>query len=98
MPGEWTFLTNQALVLLEVTRDPQCRISDLAERVGITERTVRSVLKDLIDAGYLQRTKVGRSYCYTVRRTGRFRHPRVEALNISDLLDLVPPEAAEPAI
>jgi predicted transcriptional regulator len=95
MPGEWTFLTNHALVLLEVTRDPQCRIRDLAERLDITERTVRTALKDLIDAGYLQRTKVGRCYQYTVQRTGRFRHSRVQTLNISALLDLV---AAQPEI
>ena len=89
MARDWTFLTSHALVLIEVARDPDARIRDLAERLEVTERTVHGALKDLIDAGYLTRKKSGRRYRYRVVRTGRFRHPRVRRLEIRDLLALV---------
>jgi DNA-binding MarR family transcriptional regulator len=36
---DWTFLTNHAHVLLAIARDPDLRLRDIAELVGITERT-----------------------------------------------------------
>ena len=89
MGDGWTFLTSHGLVLVEVARDPQARMQDIANRLDITERTVRSALSDLVDAGYLSRRKVGRGYHYRVRRSGRFRHPRVRRLEIRSLLALV---------
>jgi DNA-binding MarR family transcriptional regulator len=91
MTREWTFLTSHALVLLEVARDPECLIRDLAERLDLTERTVHTVLKDLIDAGYLQRSKESRSYRYHVLRSGHLRHPRMQTIQVRDLLNLVQP-------
>lgn len=95
MVHEWTFLTSHALVLIEVARDPECRIRDVAGRLDLTERRVQGVLKDLVDSGYLQRRKVGRGYRYRIVPTGRFRHPRVRMLEIRSLLALV--ERSTPA-
>ncbi|AQZ62330.1 hypothetical protein BKM31_13415 [[Actinomadura] parvosata subsp. kistnae] len=39
-PPTWTFLTHHARVLIEVARDPEARVRDLAARIGITERGV----------------------------------------------------------
>ena len=44
MPGtstEWTFLTNHAHVLFCLVQDPEIRLRDVAELVGITERAVQ---------------------------------------------------------
>jgi len=40
-PAEWTFLTNHSHVLICLHRDPQMRLRDVAEEVGITERAVQ---------------------------------------------------------
>ena len=55
--GDWTFLTNHAHVLLSISRDPDIRIRDLAERVGITERAAQRILTDLVEQGYLERIR-----------------------------------------
>ena len=47
----WTFLTNHGHVLLAVAADPDVRVEDVAERVGITPRATLSILRDLEDAG-----------------------------------------------
>ncbi|WP_445183155.1 helix-turn-helix transcriptional regulator [Pseudonocardia sp. Cha107L01] len=48
---------------------------DLAEVVGVTERTVQAIVADLETAGYVTHTRVGRRNRYTVHLDRPFRHP-----------------------
>ena len=82
----WTFLSNHGHVLVLVAREPGILLSELGQRVGITERAARSILRDLEDAGYLTRTKVGRRNTYEVHAEGRLRHPEESETQVSDLL------------
>ena len=84
--GGWTFLTNHAHVLLVVRRDPQVRLRDIAEAVGITERAVQLILGELECAGYVRRTRVGRRNEYDVLG-GPMRHPLERGRAVDDLLD-----------
>jgi hypothetical protein len=65
---EWTFLTNHTSVLVCIARDPSVRLRDIAAAVGITERTVVSVVNDLTEAGYLVKAKDGRRTHYRIQR------------------------------
>ena len=60
LPRPWRFLTSHAHVMLAVAADPDARVEDIAERVGITTRQALTILRDLEDGGYLQRTQRGR--------------------------------------
>ena len=40
----WTFLTNHAHVLLCLSLEPEIRMRDVAEQVGITERAVQRIV------------------------------------------------------
>jgi DNA-binding IclR family transcriptional regulator len=71
----WTFLTNHAHVLLCIAQDPEVRLSDIARLVGIGERAVHSIVTDLVDAGYVIRTKQGRNNVYEVNLARPLRHP-----------------------
>lgn len=71
----WTFLTNHAHVFIYVARDPGARVRDIAEAVGITERTAHGILADLVDAGYLKREKEGRRNRYECVEDLPLRHP-----------------------
>jgi DNA-binding MarR family transcriptional regulator len=71
----WTFFTNHGLVLLAIAQDPQTRLRDITERVGITERAVRRIIHDLLDAGYVSRSRVGRRNVYVVHDKKYLRHP-----------------------
>jgi DNA-binding MarR family transcriptional regulator len=84
----WTFLTNHARVLLEIARNPQIRLRDMATRAGITERAAQAIVTDLEAAGYLTRVRVGRRNHYTVDSTRRFRHPAEADHRIEGLLAL----------
>jgi DNA-binding transcriptional regulator PaaX len=43
--------------------------------VGIGERAVHSIVSDLVDAGYVVRTKQGRNNVYEVNLDQPLRHP-----------------------
>ncbi len=90
----WTFLTNHAHVLLCIAADPDIRGRDIAERVGITERSAQSIIADLVDAGYLTRERVGRRNRYEVNARKPLRHPVEHEHAVEELLGLVNPPAA----
>ena len=92
----WVFLTNHAHVLLCVARDPDTRARDIADRVGITERAAQRILSDLLAAGYLSKTKLGRRNRYTVNRHGHLRHPVFRELEIGPLIDILQQEDPAP--
>ena len=63
---KWGFLTNHALVLLCIARDPGARLRDIAADVGITERSAFGIVSDLTAAGYVVKEKGGRRNRYHV--------------------------------
>lgn len=87
-PRKWTFLTNHGHILIYVHRNPDARVRDIADAVGITERAAQTILADLEAAGYLRKTKMGRRNTYGVNSRGAFRHPEEVDRSVGDLLSL----------
>jgi predicted transcriptional regulator len=86
-PKTWTFLTNHAQVLLCLVEDPDIRLRDVAERVGITERATQRILAELVEAGYVQTTRVGRRNSYSIDREHAMRHTAQIGYEIGTLLE-----------
>jgi len=70
----WTFLTNHAQVLLCLATNPDIRLRDVAQQVGITERSTQRIVSELVAAGYVKTTRKGRRNRYTVDREHAMRH------------------------
>ena len=87
--GTWTLLTGHGHVLVEITRNPEARIRDIAAAAGLTERAVQAIVADLEAAGYLTRTRVGRRSRYTVNPDSPFRHRAQAGLRIGPFLDML---------
>lgn len=85
----WTFLTNHGHVLVCLAATPDARLRDVAERVGITERAVQQIVRELEQSGYVVKQRVGRRNNYTVVRAGRFRHPLESGTAVGEFIDLV---------
>jgi DNA-binding IclR family transcriptional regulator len=85
----WTFVTSHTQVLLCIAEDREARLRDVADRVGITERAAQRILADLVESGYVTRTRVGRRNHYTVNPTVQMRHELQRGLAIGSLLDLL---------
>jgi Mn-dependent DtxR family transcriptional regulator len=82
----WRFVTNHAHVLECISADPTMRLRDIAESVGVTERTVAQIVNELELAGYLTRTRSGRRNRYEVHDKLPLRHPRHRHRTIGDLI------------
>lgn len=84
----WTFLSNHGHVLIHLSRHPDSRIRDIAETIGITQRSTQAILSDLQEAGYVTILKVGRRNSYKVNTGLKFRHPSEAGRPISALLKI----------
>ena len=57
--------------------------------VGITERAAQRIVNDLVEAGYLERERVGRRNRYVLNPDRPMRHPQQYEHEIGELLDLL---------
>ena len=87
--GTWTLLTGHGHVLVEIARDPEARIRDIAAAAGITERTAQAIVADLEAAGYVTRARAGRRTRYTVNFDSLFRHPAQAGHRVGPFLELL---------
>lgn len=94
--SSWTFLTNHGHVLLAVAMNPDIHIKEMAQVVGITTRHALLILRDLEDAGYVRRERVGRVNHYTVHSSRPFRHPTAASHQVHELLDIFTTHQAAP--
>ena len=85
---EWTFLSNHGHVLVHLSRYPDSRVRDIADTVGITERSAQAILADLEESGYVTITRIGRRNSYKVNTGLKFRHPSEASKPISSLLKI----------
>ena len=85
----WTFVTNHTQVLLCLAHNPEVRLRDVAEAVGITERAAQRILADLVAAGYVDRVRIGRRNRYEINRAKEMRHDAQFGHEIGGLLDLL---------
>ena len=87
--AQWTFLTNHAQVLLSVARNRSVTAREIAAQVGITERAVQRILRDLHDAGYISHTRDGRTNRYEIHGVTPMRHPAQQDPAVRELIELL---------
>ena len=82
---EWKFLTNHAHVLLCVAHEPQIRLREIAEAVGITERAAHRIIAELEDGGYISRERRGRRNLYRFHSDAVMSHPNIRNSMLGEL-------------
>jgi DNA-binding transcriptional ArsR family regulator len=85
----WTFMTNHAQVLLAVAQKPDLRVTEIAAAARITERHAYRMLRDLQDAGYVERRREGRCNLYRIHPELAIGDPVVEEQSLRELLGLI---------
>jgi Winged helix-turn-helix DNA-binding len=89
MATSWTFLTNHARVLLCISQDPGIRLRDIADRVGITERSAFAIVLDLARAGYVVKEKDGRRNRYRIQADLPLPEPSSRERTVGEILALL---------
>ena len=87
--SEWMFITNHGLVLSHIAKHPRSTALEIANAVGITERTTRQIISHLETGGYLIRKKEGRRNKYRINPYLSLRHPTHGEIAVGDLLTIL---------
>jgi predicted ArsR family transcriptional regulator len=87
--GDWTFFSNYGHVLVCLARNREARLREVAAEVGITERAVQKIVRDMQDAGVITVSKQGRCNRYRINRRKSLRHPLESHCSVGKLLSLV---------
>lgn len=84
-----SLFTNHAHVLVLLARSPDLRMREIAEQVGITERAVARIIKELVNEGLVEVEKHGRCNRYLVHPEVPLPHRVERGATIGDLLSLI---------
>lgn len=83
----WTFITNYGLVLNYLARNPRSTTRQIADAVGITERTTHKIINELEIEGYISRRRVGRRNVYRLTPRIGIGSSAWRDATVSDLLE-----------
>ena len=84
---KWTFITNHGLVLSYIFHNSTSTAREIANYIGVTERTTHKIISDLESAGYIKRRKIGRRNVYNVDPRLPLRHHTKADIMVEDLLE-----------
>ena len=84
---KWTFITNHGLVLSYIFHNSTSTAREIANYIGVTERTTHKIISDLESAGYIKRFKSGRRNVYNVDPQLPLRHHTKADIMVEDLLE-----------
>lgn len=87
--SKWTIFSNHGHVLVCLARDSEARLRDVALDVGITERAVQKIVRDLQDGGMISVTKNGRRNRYRIHHKVSLRHNLEAGCTVKGLIKIV---------
>lgn len=87
--SNWTLFSNHGHVLVCLAGDSDARLRDVAADVGITERAVQKIVRDLQTHGMISVTKHGRRNRYRIHHKKNLRHELEAHCTLGDLVKLV---------
>jgi hypothetical protein len=93
---DWTFLTNHARVLVCIAHDPGARLRDIAETLGITDRSAYAIVNDLAQAGYIVKERDGRRNRYHIQDHLPLPETTARDRTVGEVLDVLVPKAKTP--
>ena len=67
---------------------------DIAAQIQITERAAQRIVADLIEAGYLERERVGRRNRYTIQASLPIALPAQRDVDLNSLLNMLVPNSS----
>ena len=91
----WTFITNHGLVLSFIFHNPRSTAREIANYIGVTERTTHKIISDLEFEGYIERRKEGRRNVYDVNPSLPLRHHTKQDVMVDDLLEALTTKDSE---
>ncbi|MAX65747.1 MAG: helix-turn-helix domain-containing protein [Bacteriovoracaceae bacterium] len=86
---KWTFFSNHGHVYFLLATNENIVVREIAQKVGITERSILGIIQDLDNAGFIKREKIGRSNRYKIIPNKTLRHPLESNVQLEHLVELI---------
>ena len=87
-------LSRHGLALLCIARDPDSRLREIADFVGVTERAAHTLVSDLVESGYVARERVGNRNRYEVLADAPLPQRGLTGIRLGELLDALSRDSA----
>jgi DNA-binding Lrp family transcriptional regulator len=87
---------SHGLVLFGLHAKPNTTVRELAISLGITERQVARLVKDLAQAGIIRVAKLGNRNTYTINEDIHWQHPSLPGVTLASVLRAVNPRKSLP--
>ena len=95
--GDWTVFSNHGHVLVCLAKNNEARLRDVAADVGITERAVQKIVRELQQGEFVSISKHGRCNRYEVNTRKNLRHPLQASCTVGELLKALAQKKTRPA-
>ncbi len=83
---EWYHVSSHGAVLFCIAADPGCTVTDLADVLCLTRRTIWGIVGDLRGAGMLEIRKNGRVHHYHINLDAPLRHIFLKYRTLRDIM------------
>ena len=93
MSDSWTLMSSHGVVLFYIAAHPDTTMREMAALLGLTERRVAQIVRDLADADYLTINRTGRRNTYAVNPEASFRHPTLRHVTLGQFGKLLAEES-----
>lgn len=91
---QWTIITLHGLVLIYLFRHPDSTLRELSETVGVTERHVARIVRDLVMAGVATKHKSGLRNSYSLNLETPVKHPVLTRTTLREIVHALSPFVA----
>ena len=80
-------MSAHGIVLFFLASKPDSTMREMSEALGLTERRIAQVVRDLSDSELIVVTKEGRRNSYSVNVNGYFRHPTLSHVRLKRFVE-----------
>lgn len=85
----WTLMASHGTVLFYLAANPESTMRELSEALGITERQIARIIRDLEAEDMIEITRIGRRNTYRVNEAAHFRHPTLSHVPLKSFVDML---------
>ena len=89
----WSLLSAQGRVLFHLAACADAPVAEIAQKLGLTERAVWGVVRDLRQRGMIRLRKRGRRHHYAINLDAPLLHPTIHGLTLRPILGKLAPKA-----
>ena len=91
-------MSSHGLVLVYIATHPEETIKAISEALGLTQRRVVAVVKELAESGLIRVERRGRRNSYRLEEDARFIHPTMTHIKVADFIRIMEGTKTPPAV